>query len=109
MADVWAGIAEQISQAIGQPFQVAQTRSVGGGCINQAYGLSDGQTTFFVKLNQASKLAMFEAELAGLKEMVNSHTIRKPQQMGCGIRIVWLFTISLRPASSASNIASLLA
>ncbi|ESA33090.1 fructosamine-3-kinase [Leptolyngbya sp. Heron Island J] len=85
MADIWADIGAQISRAISQPFQVVQTRSVGGGCINQAYGVSDGQTTFFVKLNQASKLAMFEAELAGLKEMYNSQTIRIPQPVCCGL------------------------
>lgn len=85
MADIWADIAAQITQVTGQPFQVKQTHSVGGGCINQAYGLSDGQTTFFIKLNQASKLAMFEAEMAGLKEMYNSQTIRVPQPVCCGL------------------------
>ena len=85
MADIWADIGAQISRTVGQPFQVAQTRSVGGGCINQAYEVSDGQTTFFVKLNQASKLAMFEAELAGLKEMYSSQTIRIPQPVCCGL------------------------
>ena len=85
MADIWADIAGHISRVVGHPFQAQQTRSVGGGCINQAYGLSDGETTFFIKLNQASKLAMFEAELAGLKEMYNSQTIRVPQPVCCGL------------------------
>ena len=85
MAGVWAEIAVQIAQATGQPFDAEQTRSVGGGCINQAYRVSNGQTTFFVKLNQATKLAMFEAELAGLKEMQNSQTIRVPRPVCCGL------------------------
>ena len=85
MADVWADIAAHVGRVIGRPFQAEQTHSVGGGCINQAYGLSDGETTFFIKLNQASKLAMFEAELAGLKEMYNSQTIRVPQPVCCGL------------------------
>lgn len=85
MADVWTEIAAQIAQVTQQPFRVERTHSVGGGCINQAYGLSNGQTTFFVKLNQASKLAMFEAELAGLKEMYDSQTIRVPQPLCCGL------------------------
>ena len=85
MADVWTEIASQISQVTGQTFQTTQTRSVGGGCINQAYGVSDGQRTFFVKLNQAPKLAMFEAELAGLNEMYNSQTIRVPQPVCTGL------------------------
>lgn len=85
MSDIWADIAGQISQAVGHPFEAKQTRSVGGGCINQAYGVSNGETTFFVKLNQASKVAMFEAELAGLQEIYNSQTIRVPQPVCCGL------------------------
>ena len=85
MADVWPDIAKHISQSLDQPFQIEHTYSVGGGCINQAYRLSDGAATFFVKLNQASKLAMFEAEFAGLKDMYNSQTIRVPQPVCCGL------------------------
>lgn len=85
MADVWAEIAGHISQVTGQTFRGPQTRSVGGGCINQAYGLGDGQRKFFVKLNQATKLAMFEAELAGLNEMYNSQTIRVPRPVCTGL------------------------
>ena len=85
MATIWADIIEHIGQVIGQPFQSKQPRSVGGGCINQAYALDDGQTKVFVKLNMASKLAMFEAELAGLWEMYNSQTIRVPRPICCGL------------------------
>ena len=85
MADIWADIATHISRITQQPFYGKQTRSVGGGCINQAYGLSDGQTTFFIKLNKASKLAMFEAELAGLKEMYDSQAIRVPRPICSGV------------------------
>lgn len=85
MADIWADISAHIGRVTGQPFHGTKTMSVGGGCINQAYGLSDGQLTFFIKLNQASKLAMFEAELAGLEEMYNSQTIRVPQPLCAGL------------------------
>ncbi|MBT9314948.1 fructosamine kinase family protein [Leptothoe spongobia] len=85
MADIWSDVTAQISQVTGQAFRGKQTRSVGGGCINQAYGLSDGQMTFFVKLNQASKLAMFEAELAGLQEIHSSQTIRVPLPVCTGL------------------------
>ena len=85
MADIWADVATHISRVIQQPFQPEQTYSVGGGCINQAYGISNGQSTFFVKLNQASKLAMFEAELAGLKEMHDSQSIRVPKPICTGL------------------------
>jgi len=78
-------VAEHISQGTGKPFQIKSQRSVGGGCINQAMQLSDDQRSFFIKLNQASQLAMFEAERDGLKEMVASQSIRVPQPLCCGV------------------------
>lgn len=81
---MWNQIASQISQVTGQPFTIANPRSVGGGCINQGYKLTDGDRTYFVKLNQASQIAMFEAELAGLREMSQTGTIRVPAPIVCG-------------------------
>ncbi|MDX2230080.1 MAG: fructosamine kinase family protein [Leptolyngbyaceae cyanobacterium bins.349] len=81
---LWEQIAAHISQITGQPFQIQQQRSLGGGCINAAAALTDGQQTYFVKLNQASQIAMFEAEAAGLQEMVATQTIRVPRPIGFG-------------------------
>jgi fructosamine-3-kinase len=81
---MWNQIADQISQVTGQPVQIAQRRSVGGGSINQAYVISGGTSAYFVKLNQASKVAMFEAEALGLKQMAASQTIRVPQPLCWG-------------------------
>ncbi|WP_346289815.1 fructosamine kinase family protein [Sphaerothrix gracilis] len=81
---MWNAIAQQISQKIGQPFEVRDRRSVGGGSINQAYAISDGEQTFFLKLNQASQVAMFEREALGLKEIADSHTIRAPRPLCWG-------------------------
>jgi fructosamine-3-kinase len=81
---MWNQIAAQISQATGQPFTPKQSRSLGGGCINAASCLSDGQQTYFVKLNQASQVAMFEAEAAGLAEMLASRSIHVPQPICWG-------------------------
>jgi fructosamine-3-kinase len=57
---------------------------VGGGCINQAYQISSGSQSFFVKVNQATQVAMFEAEALGLKDMYDSHTIRVPKPICWG-------------------------
>ena len=84
MAQALAAIAQHISQVTGQPFELQSQQSIGGGCINQATKVSDGQRAFFVKTNQASELAMFEAECDGLKEMYESHTIRVPQPLCTG-------------------------
>lgn len=81
---IWTEIQHQISQVSGQGFVIRDRKSVGGGSINQAYQVSDGQQHYFVKLNQASKVAMFEAESAGLKEMRDSQSIRVPHPLGWG-------------------------
>jgi fructosamine-3-kinase len=75
---MWTQIAAHISQVTGQVFQARENRSVGGGCINRGYRLSDRDRTYFVKLNQADQIAMFEAEAAGLHEIKASHTIAVP-------------------------------
>lgn len=82
---MWHQIAAKISESTGKPFEVKNHRSVGGGCINQGYSITDGDRTYFVKLNQASQVEMFEAEALGLKQMDETHTIRVPKPLCCGI------------------------
>jgi fructosamine-3-kinase len=53
--------------------------AIGGGCINETYYLQGREQHYFVKLNKAGTLPMFEAEAAGLKEIQNSHTLRVPE------------------------------
>lgn len=74
---MWNQIADQISQSTGQRFTPTHRRSVGGGSINQAYAISEGERVYFVKL-QASQLAMFEAEALGLEQIAASQTIAVP-------------------------------
>lgn len=81
---MWEHISSHIHQVTGKPFSAATSRSVGGGCINSGYILTDGQQPYFVKLNQAAQIAMFEAEAAGLDEMAASHTIRVPKPICWG-------------------------
>lgn len=81
---IWAHIAEQITEATGQSFEGKEQRSVGGGCINHASALSDGSRSYFVKLNDASKVAMFAAEAMGLQEISQTGTIRVPKPICWG-------------------------
>ncbi|SFE82483.1 fructosamine kinase family protein [Nitrosomonas sp. Nm166] len=74
----WHEISAQISAAINSHFKVKESQAIGGGCINQAYRITDGNRCYFVKLNTSDSLAMFEAEAAGLMEIHQSHTIRVP-------------------------------
>jgi len=81
---VWTPIAEQISQATGQPFAIRDRRPVGGGCINQAVALSDGDRTYFVKVNVPTQVEMFAAEALALKAIGATQTIRVPQPICWG-------------------------
>ena len=80
----WQRIAEHIGQVTGERFHPGPPRSLGGGCINRAFSLGDGRRRFFVKLNDAALLPMFEAEAAGLAELGTSRTLRVPQPLGTG-------------------------
>ncbi|MGF1541764.1 MAG: fructosamine kinase family protein [Pleurocapsa sp.] len=83
---MWKEIATAITQATSQPFAIADTRSVGGGCINQGYKITAGDRhNYFVKLNQAHQLEMFVAEAEGLKQMYATKTITVPQPICWGV------------------------
>ena len=82
---MWTTIADRISQITGEKFEVKNRRSVGGGCINQGYAISDSDRIYFIKLNQASGLDMFEAEALGLQQMWETQTIRVPKPICGGI------------------------
>ena len=81
---MWTQIATQIAEATGEDFQINNRRSVGGGCITQGYALIGNTGTYFVKLNTASQVQMFEAEALGLKQMLETQAIRVPKPIGWG-------------------------
>lgn len=81
---VWQTIANHIGQVTGQAFGVQSRRSISGGCINQGYCLQGGGRSYFVKLNRASQLPMFEAEALGLMAIANTQTVRVPQPLASG-------------------------
>ena len=74
----WADIATQISSSTGSSFVVEKTSSISGGCINETHRIEGNGQRFFVKLNNADSLTMFEAEAAGLQEIHKSRALRVP-------------------------------
>jgi len=82
---IWTQIDDEISAITGKKFQSQRQQSVGGGCINQGFSISDGKITYFVKMNQVSEAAMFAAELIGLKQIYETKTIRVPQPLCWGV------------------------
>ncbi len=81
----WDVISDAISAASGQPFRLQRADSIGGGCINSAYRLVGERTSYFVKLNQAERLDMFEAESEGLRALAEAQAIRVPLPVCSGI------------------------
>ncbi|GMQ90748.1 MAG: fructosamine kinase family protein [Gammaproteobacteria bacterium] len=81
----WQQISEHIEEKTGRPFHPGAPGEVGGGCINAAFTLADGEQKYFVKVNQASRQPMFVAEAAGLQEIVNTGAIRVPRPVCYGI------------------------
>lgn len=69
VADFWTRLDQCIGVATGQPFTSRRRQSLSGGCINQAWRVGDGERDYFVKINVAAGLPMFEAEAAGLAEL----------------------------------------
>ena len=91
---MWSEIEAQITQVTGKHFEVVDRQSIGGGCINQVYlisneplskPLSPNQARYLVKLNQASLLEMFVAEARGLEEIAATTAMRVPQPICTGI------------------------
>lgn len=78
MPEPWESIGEAVARATGMAFEVERHRPAGGGSINQAAVIEGAGQTYFVKLNRASRLSMFEAEAEGLAEIAATGTIRVP-------------------------------
>ncbi|MTI30390.1 fructosamine kinase family protein [Xanthovirga aplysinae] len=57
---------------------------VGGGCISQAMKLETSHGNFFIKWQDESNLALFEAEVDGLKRLEDSGAVCVPRVLGIG-------------------------
>ena len=67
----------------GASFAIEYVEEVGGGCINTAYRISGGQQDYFVKVNERQKLANFQAECYGLRQLAAAH-MRVPTPLYVG-------------------------
>ena len=83
---LWDHIAMQISTASGEKFELETPQALSGGCISQAYRLKGRRgERYFVKLNQADSLSMFEAEAEGLRELMLADAIKVPAPVCYGV------------------------
>lgn len=82
---MWQEIITHLSCLYGESFTNPEVLAVGGGSINQTYRLRLSGYDFFVKLNAAPKISMFEAEVSALREIQAAGKIRVPEPIGWGV------------------------
>nr|MCS5571889.1 fructosamine kinase family protein [Pseudomonadales bacterium] len=73
-------IVDHIAGTLGLHLDIGSARSVSGGSINTSYCVRD--TTglrYFLKLNTAASLPIFEAEMDGLQALGGSNSLKVPQ------------------------------
>jgi protein-ribulosamine 3-kinase len=80
----WKALFERFETLLNQDFKNCTVRSVSGGCINQTFILETQHQRYFVKLNHLHLEKMFEVEMAGLKEIAQTHTIQVPEALMFG-------------------------
>jgi fructosamine-3-kinase len=89
----WPSIANSIERAIGRPFDLQHSAPVGGGCINRGHRIRGAGREYFVKLNDAERIAMFEAEADGLAEIAATKTVRVPMPLCFGSNDVYAWIV----------------
>jgi fructosamine-3-kinase len=80
----WQSLEQSISDATGQSFIIDHKTVLSGGSINSAHRISGCNHNYFIKLNQAHKLDMFEAEADALHELGDTKAIRVPDPVCFG-------------------------
>ncbi len=80
----WQSLGAELASQLALPQAEVIAIPIPGGDINEAFRLESGDEKYFVKLNRAELLGMFEAEKAGLDAIRLSHTIRVPEVMRTG-------------------------
>ena len=80
----WNVISRRIESASGQVFKLVRAQPLSGGDINSAFRLQGDDKSYFVKLNRADRVTMFEAEFEGLQDMAGTQTLRVPAPLVCG-------------------------
>ncbi|OUS31391.1 hypothetical protein A9Q98_03030 [Thalassotalea sp. 42_200_T64] len=81
---MWKAIADDISIAQNKRFVIEQTEQLSGGDINDCYSVTDGQTTYFVKINEKQRLNNFQSEANSLEHLAVCGHFIVPKVVTCG-------------------------
>lgn len=77
---------EQVcSQIENQPVKLRAYEKIYGGDINQTYRLAMTNNDYFIKINTANKIDMFEKETIGLQTLKNSNSFVVPKVFQTGV------------------------
>jgi len=102
-----ADLEHALTAASGVDFTHTEARAMGGGCIHRALEVRVNGRPYFLKLNDAGALPMFEAEEDGLAALAASDTFRVPRVLACGASgdeaFLLLEHLELRPLVSAED------
>lgn len=100
-------IEHAIRQRVGSAFSIRDVAPVGGGCIHEAVVVAGDREHFFVKLGNAARLPMFEAEVDGLLALAAANCFRTPAPIACGADEAHAFLVlehlALRPLHSTDE------
>jgi protein-ribulosamine 3-kinase len=79
-AEISEKLSNDLKNALGREVLIHSEESIGGGCINNAVGITTSSGKFFLKYNLAGKYPeMFEKEALGLYLLSETGTIRIPR------------------------------
>jgi fructosamine-3-kinase len=103
----FAAIGSQLAAALKSRVEPRPSGRVHGGCINDSYRWKSGSESLFVKVAQAERVSMLEAEAAGLEELGRAPAVRVPGVLAVGVAeenaYLALEWIDLTPSSGAAD------
>jgi fructosamine-3-kinase len=83
----WLEIELHLTKVKNQSIYFTKTESVSGGCISQAWKVTDNRgKQYFVKTNEATLDKLFAVEADALEEISKNHCIRTPHVLAYGGR-----------------------
>ena len=81
---MWQSIGQAIALETGQSFSIKDKKPISGGDINLAFKINDEQHSYFIKLNDKSRLSQFESEAYSLEQLKATQTILTPEYIALG-------------------------
>lgn len=82
---VFSALGAKLSATLGVRVEPQPSGRVQGGCINECYQWGCASGPLFVKVAEAARLGVFEAEAVGLQELASAAAVRVPRVLAAGI------------------------